>query len=87
MLRRLILLNARASDLNQGNIVFGHREHDSQQGDRECVLVDGYGDIHAIPLRSISRAINQRNLYDRLGCLARSMKLRFDNATGKLVQP
>ncbi len=86
MIRRLFLLNARASDLNMGNIVFGHRHRDGQLGPRECVLVDGYGDIHAIPLRSMSGAFNQKKLRDRLERLASATNLRLDNATRTLVQ-
>lgn len=54
MTRTIYALGLRASDLSANNIVLGSR------GDQfEAVLVDGFGDIHALPIRTWSRKLNK----------------------------
>ncbi len=50
-------------------------------GPRECVLVDGFGDIHAIPLRSLSDWTNRLGLDDSCARLARNAKLDWDKTS------
>lgn len=52
---RISLWQLRTSDLSPRNFVFGHRG----EGAEECVLVDGCGDTHVIPIRSLSNFTNQ----------------------------
>ena len=68
---RLYDLNIRASDLKPRNFVFGHRFEGSQQGPETCVLIDGFGDIHAVPVRSLSRWTNHIGLDDSCSRMAR----------------
>ncbi|WP_090209821.1 YrbL family protein [Yoonia litorea] len=75
---RIYRLNIRASDMNPKNFVLGHRWQGTALGPRECVLVDGFGDIHAIPIRSLSNWTNRLGLDDSCARLARSAKLRWD---------
>lgn len=68
---RLYRFDIRAGDMTARNFVFGHRDYGGTKGPRECVLVDGFGDIHAIPIRSLSRWTNRLGLDDsckRLAC-------------------
>lgn len=80
-IKRIYANHVRASDLNAGNFVIGHRYVDGQLGPRECVLVDGFGDIHAIPIRSMSRTINRNSLDESCARLAQSTKLNLDTKT------
>ena len=52
--RRIQVWNLRASDLHPRNFVLGVRD-----GRRQFVLVDGLGDIHAIPVRTWSDRLNR----------------------------
>lgn len=52
-------LGIRAGDLKPHNLVFGTRD-----AGFECVLVDGFGDIHAIPVRSLGKWANSLGLND-----------------------
>lgn len=72
---RLFKHNIRASDMNSKNFVFGHRDNGAGPGPMECVLVDGFGDIHAIPVRSIAKWSNRIGLADSCKRLARNRKL------------
>lgn len=54
MVQAVYDLGLRASDLSANNIVLGTRGHGA-----EAVLVDGFGDIHAIPIRTWSRKLNR----------------------------
>lgn len=75
---RLYTYNVRAGDLTPPNFVFGHRDYAGQSGPRECVLVDGFGDIHAIPIRSLSAWTNRLGLDDGFKRLAVRTGLRWD---------
>ncbi|MEM1237679.1 MAG: YrbL family protein [Pseudomonadota bacterium] len=59
--RRLFAWGIRANDLHPNNIVFGERD-----GLRQFVMIDGLGDSHVIPLRSMSDAFNARSLNKRM---------------------
>lgn len=67
---RLYAYNIRAGDMTARNFVFGHRDFAGRQGPRECVLVDGFGDIHAIPVRSWGAWANRLGLDDSCKRLA-----------------
>jgi hypothetical protein len=72
---RLFAYNIRASDMNPKNFVFGQRDNGTGPGPQECVLVDGFGDIHAIPVRSMARWSNRMGLDDSCKRLARNTGL------------
>lgn len=77
-LSRIYRFNIRASDMNAKNFVIGHRDSNGTLGARECVLVDGFGDIHAVPMRSMSQWSNRIGLDDSCVRLARNTKLHWD---------
>ncbi len=81
---RIYGYNIRASDMNSKNFVIGHRHDGATLGPRECVLVDGFGDIHAIPVRSLSQWTNRIGLDDSCARLARKSKLKWNAATRQL---
>ena len=85
-LSRMYRFNIRASDLNAKNFVIGHRHSNGNLGARECVLVDGFGDIHAIPMRSFSKWTNRIGLDDSCARLARNMKLYWDADTRQITK-
>lgn len=76
--QRLIALNVRASDLTAKNIVFGHRKNAGHLGPFEAVLVDGFGDIHAVPVRTWSEYLNLRSTHRRLSRIAKIARLNWD---------
>lgn len=59
-------LDIRAGDLKPHNLVFGYRD-----AGYECVLVDGFGDIHALPVRSLGRWANAIGLNDSFKVIAK----------------
>ncbi|MCK0096146.1 PhoP regulatory network YrbL family protein [Yoonia sp. F2084L] len=75
---RLYRYDVRAGDMTARNFVFGHRQIGGVQGPRECVLVDGFGDIHAIPVRSWGRFFNRFGLDDGCKRLAHRTGLTWD---------
>ncbi len=77
-IKRIYANRIRASDMNAKNFVIGHRDNGAGLGPRECVLVDGFGDIHAIPVRSLGRWPNKIGLDDSCARLARNLKLKWD---------
>ena len=77
----------RAGDLNASNIVFGHRDFGNGPGEMECVLVDGFGDIHAVPVRSWGRSFNRLGLDDGCRRLAKRTGLRWDKSTRLFSYP
>jgi hypothetical protein len=76
--RRLFQYDIRASDMNPNNFVFGQRDNGTGPGPQECVLVDGFGDIHAIPVRSMAKWSNRMGLNDSCERLARNTKMVWD---------
>lgn len=80
-IRRMYLYDIRAGDMTARNFVFGQRTLGDTPGPRECVLVDGFGDIHAIPIRSWGRAFNRFGLDDSCKRLAQRTGLQWNPAT------
>jgi hypothetical protein len=78
---RIYAYHIRASDMNASNFVIGHRYDGHALGPRECVLVDGFGDIHAVPVRSMAQWSNRMGLDDSCARLARKTKLKWDAAS------
>jgi hypothetical protein len=78
---RIFANDIRASDMNPNNFVFGHRDNGNGPGQEECVLVDGFGDIHAIPVRSMAKWSNRIGLNDSCERLARNTKLTWHKNT------
>lgn len=76
---RIYSYGIRASDMNAKNFVFGHRDIGNGSGSEECVLVDGFGDTHAIPVRSLGRLPNRIGLDDSCKRLARKNSLAWNN--------
>lgn len=76
---RLFRHDIRASDMNPSNFVFGYRADDAGTGKMECVLVDGFGDIHAVPVRSMAKWSNHLGLDDSCKRLTRNTKLVWDS--------
>jgi hypothetical protein len=62
-----------AGDMTAVNIVMGQRGPQ-----RQLVLIDGFGDIHAIPFRSASARLNKRALMRSFHKMAGRIGLRFD---------
>ncbi|SLN19278.1 YrbL family protein [Pseudooctadecabacter jejudonensis] len=79
--RRMMQFNVRASDLTAKNVVLGHRTFHGVPGPYEAVLVDGFGDTHAIPIRSLSRRANRAALHKRMDRLGRRAGLMWDRNT------
>jgi hypothetical protein len=84
---RIYANDIRASDMNPANFVFGHRDNGTGPGPEECVLVDGFGDIHAIPVRSMARWSNRIGLDDSCKRLARNTGLRWDPKARQFALP
>ena len=79
--RRMYLYDVRAGDMTACNFVFGQRRLDGTHDPRECVLVDGFGDIHALPIRSCGRFFNRIGLDDGCKRLAQRTGLLWDPKT------
>lgn len=80
--------NIRASDLNPSNLVFGYRHGLAANGKAdqpEWVIVDGLGDIHAIPVRTMAAWSNRIALDDSFKRLARNTNLLWDQSTRTLT--
>jgi hypothetical protein len=65
-----------AGDMTAANIVLGQRGTAPQ-----LVLIDGFGDIHAIPFRSASRRLNRIALLRSFHKMAGRIGLRLDEAS------
>lgn len=73
-----------AGDMTAANIALGQRG-----GAEQFVLIDGFGDIHAIPFRSASARLNRiamirsfHKMAGRIGLGFDAARLRFSAATG-----
>jgi len=75
---RIYRYDIRASDMTARNFVFGHRDYAGTKGPRECVLADGFGDVHAVPVRSWGRWPNGLGLDDSCKRLAAKTGLQWD---------
>ncbi|MEH6750022.1 MAG: YrbL family protein [Paracoccaceae bacterium] len=65
-----------AGDMTAANIALGQRG-----GQPQLVLIDGFGDIHAIPFRSASTRLNRIALIRSFHKMAGRIGLRFDENT------
>ncbi len=86
-IQRIYANDIRASDMNPNNFVFGQRDNGTGPGPEECVLVDGFGDIHAIPVRSMARWSNRMGLDDSCKRLARNTGLLWDAKSRQFALP
>lgn len=75
--QQLFAWRLRVRDLNPRNIVLGERN-----GRERLLLVDGLGDMTAIPVNTWFDSANRIELNRRLAMLADSMKLKWDAAAG-----
>ena len=73
--------------MNPNNFVFGQRDNGTGPGPEECGLVDGFGDIHAIPVRSMARWSNRMGLDDSCKRLAHNAGLRWDPKARQFARP
>jgi hypothetical protein len=65
-----------AGDMTAANIALGQRG-----SQRQLVLIDGFGDIHAIPFRSASARLNRIAMIRSFHKMAGRIGLRFDDTT------
>lgn len=65
-----------AGDMTAANIALGQRG-----SQRQLVLIDGFGDIHAIPFRSASARLNRMAMIRSFHKMAGRVGLRFDDTT------
>lgn len=81
LITQLYDLGIRAGDSNPSNLVFGNRHigPTGVQSDYTCVLVDGFGDFHAITIRSLSKWTNSLGLDDSFKRMEPKVKLTWDN--------
>ncbi|MCL6282741.1 PhoP regulatory network YrbL family protein [Ruegeria sp. 2012CJ41-6] len=79
---RLFHLQVVARDIHEANIVYGHRGE--VQG---FFLIDGYGERNMIPLRSMSRRLNDRSLNKQMRNIATRTGLIWDKATRAFSKP
>lgn len=69
----LLRFNIPTNDVSGQNIVLGKR------GDKEkFICVDGFGDIHLVPVRTHSTRVRRDMLAERMEKMARGLGLRFD---------
>ncbi|OZB17121.1 MAG: hypothetical protein B7X55_06820 [Rhodobacterales bacterium 34-62-10] len=72
--RRIFDQRLIAGDMTAANIVLGQRG-----AQRQFVLIDGFGDIHAIPFRSASPRLNRIAMRHSFHKMAGRIGLRFDD--------
>jgi hypothetical protein len=80
-IHRMFLYDIRAGDMTARNFIYGKRTYGGVSGPAECVLVDGFGDIHAVPVRSMARWSNRFGLNDSCERLARNTQLNWHKNT------
>ncbi|WP_281984176.1 YrbL family protein [Thalassorhabdomicrobium marinisediminis] len=81
--QRLLRYDIRCSDLTRKNIALGYRAGPTRRGPFEAVLVDGFGDTHAIAVRTVSRRVNAASVHRKLGRIAEKSGLVWDT-TGEV---
>ncbi|REC57736.1 hypothetical protein DRV84_06070 [Rhodosalinus sediminis] len=79
---RIARADLRASDLNAKNLVLG-----SRGGPEEVVLVDGFGDVHALPVRNWSRRANRTGLRHAFARIAGKLGLVWRDADWRFHLP
>ena len=62
-------------DIHAQNVVYGLRD-----GVPMFVLIDGYGERNLVPLRSLSRRLNDRSLHKQMQLIALQTGLQWDKA-------
>lgn len=77
-------IGIRAGDASVKNIVFGYRPNSNT---REALLIDGWGDIHAIPVRSMGRWANGLGLDDSFKRVSRRSGLIFNETSRQFEIP
>ncbi len=82
LVTRFYRFGIRAGDIKPHNLVFGHRD-----AGYECVLVDGFGDIHAVPVRSLGRWANALGLNDSFKQVALRTGLIWDKGQRQFSFP
>lgn len=76
---RMFRLKIVARDVNLSNIVYGLRDNREQ-----CILIDGYGERNLIPLRSMSKRLNDRSLNKQFMAIAEGSGLEWDSGARRL---
>lgn len=71
--KQLFELHIVARDINGSNIVYGTRG-----AGPACFLIDGYGERNLIPLRSLSKRLNDRSLDQQFASIAQAAGLVWD---------
>jgi len=71
----LIRFNIPTNDVSAQNVVLGRR-----RGLEKFICVDGFGDIHLVPVRTYSARVRRDMLAERMQKMARNLDLRFDKA-------
>jgi len=86
---QLYALGVRSGDSNPANFVFGHRHIGPPDtvSAYSCVLVDGFGDFHAIPIRSLSHWTNTLGLDDCFVRMAPKAGLIWNKARRAFARP
>ncbi|MEX0348906.1 MAG: YrbL family protein [Paracoccaceae bacterium] len=75
MVARLFQLQVVARDIHEANIVYGQRGQV-----KGFFLIDGYGERNMVPLRSMSRHLNDRSLNKQMRNIAERTSLVWDKA-------
>ncbi|WP_282119655.1 YrbL family protein [Ruegeria atlantica] len=71
--QKLFKLQIVARDIHETNIVYGLRNET-----RMFLLIDGYGERNLIPLRTLSRRLNDRSLHKQMNGIAERVGLIWD---------
>ncbi|WP_037313861.1 YrbL family protein [Ruegeria halocynthiae] len=71
--KNLFRLQIVARDIHESNIVYGLRNQA-----RMFILIDGYGERNLVPLRTLSRSLNDRSLNKQMDGIAERVGLIWD---------
>lgn len=71
--KKLFQLQVVARDIHETNIVYGLRNET-----RMFLLIDGYGERNLVPLRTLSRRLNDRSLHKQMNGIAERVGLIWD---------
>ncbi len=75
MVKKMFELQIVARDINLSNIVYGSRDAGAA-----CFLIDGYGERNIVPLRSMSKRLNDRSLDRQFASIAqKNTSLAWDS--------
>lgn len=87
LIARLYALGVRAGDLNPGNFVWGQRHMGDTPTPPDWVVVDGFGDLHAVPVRSLGDWAARLGLDDCFRRARRRVPLRWNDALRRYDRP